>query len=129
MEEALIGWLLAALPEVNGRINFMDRPGAGLPAITITVADAATEYNHEGRVDLQYPRIQFDVWGKTYTEAKKLARKVALELEAGKDTVKAVFFDAIEINNSDMPTETLTGGTRVYRNLLEYYVPFKMKGA
>lgn len=132
MEEALVAWLLATAPLallVGTRINWQDRPTAALPAITAGVADQATEYNHGGRDDLQYPRIQFDVWGASYSSAKKAARELAKTLELGADRPTAIFFDAIEINNSDMPTETLTGGTRVYRIMLEYYVPFKMKEA
>lgn len=132
MEEALVAWLLSVAPLavlVGTRIHFQDRPTAALPAITASVADQATQYHHAGRDDLQYPRIQFDVWGSSYSSAKRTSRLLAAALELGADRPTAIFFDAIEINNSDMPTETLTGGTRVYRVMLEYYVPFKMKEA
>ena len=132
MEEALIARLLSYGPTalVGQRINWLVRPEAeGLPAITAQVTDASTEYNHGGRSDLQYPHVQFDCWGKTYSDAKRVSRLLCFELEQRRDTPSVEFFEGIEIRNTDMPTETLPGGTKVFRVLLEYLLPHRMKGA
>ena len=78
MEEALIEVLsghggLQAM--VGNRSNWVRRPDfRQLPAVTLTVISGERQETMGGRPDLIRSRVTADCWGRTYTEAKGVAR-------------------------------------------------------
>lgn len=134
MEEFLTARLLrpASLtqPEVADRVHWGMRPDKeAFPAITLTVVDGGEEYHHEGKDNLLYSRIQADVWGKSYGSAKLASRTLVNELEARYENDDVVFEEALVLRNMDRTPDTLAGGTKVFGVLLEFLVPFILKGA
>ena len=130
MEEALVARLLANVPLETGvetRINWIERPqGEGLPAITLQVIDAGDEYHHGGRVDLLYPLIQFDCWGRSYLEAKTAARALLSEIELPRHDVSGVDFeDGFAERQFDRPVDQLEDGTKVYGVTIDARVPYR----
>lgn len=87
MEEALIEVLTdhAGLQAMVGtRINWVRRPDfRHLPAVTLTVVSGERQETMGGRPDLIRSRVMADCWGRTYTEAKAVARAVTHALPAG----------------------------------------------
>lgn len=130
MEEQLIARLLASVAVTNifgNRIHFQRRPETAnsLPALTITVAADSREYNHDAPDDLQEVRLQFDSRAKTYLAAKQGMRAVLSEMEVAKDQGDVHFDEGRKVGGSDAPTETLGGGTEVYRVTMDIMVFFR----
>lgn len=129
MEEELVALLLAdtaITDQVGDRINFVDRPGDTLPAVTLQVADQNTEYTHGSKDNINYPRVQADCWGRNYGETKLLARAVADRFEAGGSNGGVTFHEGHEINNSDMPADMKEGGSRIFRVMLEFSICWEL---
>lgn len=133
MEEQLVARLIrpasAVVSVVGNRVNWLERPtGETLPSVTLQVASGGEAYNHEARQDLSYARLQVDCWGKSYLSAKQVARSVISELEQPFENEAISFDEALVINDFDRRPETLTGGTRVFSVLLEFDLPYTLKG-
>lgn len=130
-EEALTDRLLGAAPLVaiiGNDFYWLTRPtAAGLPSITAQSLDPGTQYTHNGRSTLNYASVQFDCWGRTYGEAKLLARALCFELDKMHSSQTVDFEDGIETRNMDMPVESLEGGSKVFRVLVEYSLPHTVK--
>lgn len=126
MEEALADRLLAdagLASLVGDRINWIERPQSGaLPAITLQLILPGREYTYAGASRTSNPRVQADCWGRSYGEAKAVARAfiAAVERRGERGGVKfqPSFIDAAR----DMPTEELPGGTKVYRVTIDAIV-------
>jgi hypothetical protein len=133
MEELLTARLLASLPLtalVGTRINWLERPeGDALPSLTLTNVHPGRAYSHDGPDGLSYGRIQFDSWGASYLQAKRVSRAVRQVMEARYENDNVVFEDSLELSSTDQKPERLPGGTPVFRILSEYTVPFILKGA
>lgn len=116
------------LASVGRKVHWVDRPqGESLPGLTLTVISPGTNYDHDGRVGLQYARIQLDCWGATYAEAKILSRGVSREMEETFENENIAFDEAFELRNSDEKPDELPGGTKVFRVLMEFNMPFTLK--
>jgi hypothetical protein len=130
-EEALTARLLAAEPLndlIGNDFYWLTRPNAGgLPSITAQVTLPGTDYTHNGRSSLNYASVQFDCWGRTYAEAKFLSRALCFELDKMHSSQTVDFEDGIETRNMDMPVESLDGGSKVFRVLVEYSLPHTVK--
>ena len=129
MEESLVARLLAS-ETISGliidRIHWVSAPeGEPLPYLVLRIAAGNRQYNHDGPVDLQYPRIQFDSYGETYAEVKALSRAVLSEMEMPHEAEDVEFEDAILVLDQDMPKESLEGGTEVFRVTMDFMVPFR----
>lgn len=130
MEEALVARLLASAGVsalVGTRIHWIDRPQAeALPAVTLQLVSASRSYTFQGPCGLSGSRVQFDSWGRTYAEAKTLARAIRDEMEppATQDDIEfsASFLDS----EQDMPTEDIAGGVKVHRVSQDFFVWWKV---
>jgi len=80
---------------VGDRVNWAARPGADLPAITLHRITGQRDATMSGRSGLVSSTVQIDVWGSTYSQAKKLARAVipALPQTPGA-TLQGVFINS-----------------------------------
>lgn len=98
MEEAISNLLLGnatVAGMVGDRVNWAARPGADLPAITLHRITGQRDATMSGRTGLVSSTVQIDVWGSTYSQAKKLARAVipALPQTPGA-TLQGVFINS-----------------------------------
>ena len=98
MEEAISNLLLGnatVAGMVGDRVNWAARPGADLPAITLHRITGQRDATMSGRSGLVSSTVQIDVWGSTYSQAKKLARAVipALPQTPGA-TLQGVFINS-----------------------------------
>lgn len=98
MEEALRQKLLDHMQLailVSERIAWGRRPDQNLPSITLSRLGGREEYAMEGAAGLTESVVQVDCWGRTYSEAKRVARAVILALPsrftAGGVTLTGVF--------------------------------------
>lgn len=98
MEEAISNLLLgnATVADMVGdRVNWAVRPGADLPAITLHRITGQRDATMSGRSGLVSSTVQIDVWGATYSQAKKLARAVILALpQTPGATLQGVFINS-----------------------------------
>lgn len=102
MEEAISNLLLANVGVAalaGDRINWASQPGAELPAITLHRITGQRDATMTGRTGLVSSTVQIDVWGATYSQAKKLARAVIPALPqasvtAGGVTLQGIFIDS-----------------------------------
>lgn len=96
MEEALTNHLLAQaglVALVGNRITWVRRPqGSALPAVVLHVISRTPGYTMVGPVNATPQRIQTDCWGKTYADAKAVARQVTAALSGASMTVGGVAF-------------------------------------
>jgi hypothetical protein len=96
MEEQLTNYLLAQaglVALVGNRITWTRRAqGAALPAIVLHVISRTPAYTMDGPTNATPQRIQTDCWGKTYSEAKAVARQVTAALSGASMTVGGVAF-------------------------------------
>mgnify|MGYP003584177580 CR=1 FL=1 len=77
MEEAISNLLLGntrVAGMAGDRVNWAARPGPDLPAITLHRITGQRDATMSGRSGLVSSTVQIDVWGSTYSQAKKLAR-------------------------------------------------------
>lgn len=126
MEEALrarlrAGPALAAL--VGSQVDWIDRPQAAtLPAVTLQVISPGREYTYDGASGTSNPRVQADCWGRTYLEAKTVARALIAIVEQ-RATVGGVRFAPSFIDAArDMPPEELPGGVDAFRVSIDIIV-------
>lgn len=104
MEEAIIAYLLAGAG-VTALADTRVFPGArpqqsSLPSVVLTRVDGAPLYADDGEAGLEDGRIQIDCWGRTYTDAKQLARAVVDRLSA--------FFGTVSLNVDTSPAPAVT---------------------
>lgn len=123
MEEALNARLRGAPPIaalVDQRIYWIERPqGSGLPALTLQRITSGRIYTHSGASRTSNPLVQADCWGRTYAEAKALARAVIAEMEQRRTVAGLRFAPAFLEGDRDMPPEEL-GAVKVYRVSLDF---------
>ena len=98
MEEAISNLLLGnatVAGMVGDRVNWASQPGAELPAISLHRITGQRDATMTGRTGLVSSTVQIDVWGATYSQAKKLARAVipALPQTPGA-TLQGVFINS-----------------------------------
>ena len=98
MEEAISNLLLGnatVAGMVGDRVNWASQPGAELPALSLHRITGQRDATMTGRTGLVSSTVQIDVWGATYSQAKKLARAVipALPQTPGA-TLQGVFINS-----------------------------------
>jgi hypothetical protein len=99
MMEGLIARLLGTsgvTALVGNRVSPGRRPQAGpLPDIVLTTISGAPVYSDQGEHGLASARVQIDCWGRTYTEAKAVARAVKASISAFVGSAGGVTFQYI----------------------------------
>ena len=72
MEEALRARIVGQTA-AGSRVYWVDRPqGSALPSITLQTISGDRPQTHEGMQATRDPRVQMDVWGTSYAEAKSI---------------------------------------------------------
>lgn len=128
VEERITAKLLAATAVkalVSTRIFPVSRTqGSALPAVTLQRIDGAPLLADDGDSGLENPRLQIDCWGKSYTEAKTVARAVVAELNAFDGELSGVHIPLIELEaERDMPRESGANSSEyLFRTSLDFLV-------
>lgn len=95
MEGALRARIVAAATAAADRVYWVDRPqGSTLPSITLQVVTGDYPQTYGGLDAHRDPRVQMDVWGRTYAEAKAIM-VAALTALNGRAVSNGVAFDNI----------------------------------
>ncbi len=87
---------------------------AAFPAITYTRISGGQQNDLTGYEGTENPRMQIDVWGKTYAAVKDLAAKVRAAMNA------AITFSAIQISDQDLYEDDM----KIYRVSMDFSVWF-----
>lgn len=107
---------------VQTRVAWVDRPGAVLPSITLTLVSPGRDYTHGGGDALEQPRVQVDCWGRSALESMNLAKAVLRALEMPATAGTTAFGLAMLDGSRDFDPEELPGGTKVYRRTLDLLI-------
>lgn len=103
MEEALTALLLAnagVSAMVGDRVNWSARPDdAALPAVTLHRISGRRDQTSSGRSGLVDSTVQIDTWGRTFKEAKLLARAVILALPHARTLTGGIVLQGIFIDS------------------------------
>lgn len=128
MEEDLTARLLAtpALSALVGnRITWgqrdQDKP---LPALVLTNVSPGRTYLHGGADPTANPRIQFDCYGRTASEAKALSRALIGTLESPAVQGATAFSVALLDAERGPLIEDVGGGLKVHRYSLDFLIWF-----
>lgn len=127
-EEDLITGLLDSLglpPLIGDRLSWIMRNrGEGLPAITIDDAAQGRAYSHQGAINLEGPRVQFDIWGETQTSvvAVRKALIVAVEGLAGQTHGQTTFKGAFLVMAQDWTKQDRGDGDPDSRSTLHFTI-------
>lgn len=128
-EEALTQRMLEAGPlrlSTGGNFYWGTAPEeTQVPYITAQIAARNRDYTHDGADDLQYPRVQFDVYGSTRLEVLKISRLLLTELEAPQTVSSIAFEDALLVYESDADVDSSDAGTPTFRNTMDFLVPHR----
>lgn len=128
MDEQLTARLLAApalSAPVANRITWGERPKKEpLPAITMLEVSPGRTYLHGAADPTGNPRIQFDCYGATTTQAKAVARALIATLETPA-TQGGIAFSVGLLDAERGPLiEDVGGGLKVHRYSLDFFVWF-----
>lgn len=102
MEEAITAILLGDNPvaaSVADRVNWGERPGEEMPAITLHRISGSRDATMEGRSGLVSSTVQLDVWGRTYRDSKLLARAVIAALPQTRIVAAGITVQGVFINS------------------------------
>ena len=102
MEEAITAILLEAAAVaalVDDRVNWGERPGQDMPAITLHRISGARDATMAGRSGLVSSTVQLDVWGRTYRDSKLLARAVIAALPQTRAVAAGITVQGVFINS------------------------------
>lgn len=98
MEETLASLLLndtAVSASVGQRVNWSERPGDDLPAITLHRISGRRDSHSAGRSGLVSSTVQIDIWGASYKQAKLLARATIRALpQAPSGNLQGIFIES-----------------------------------
>lgn len=136
MEEALVARLRASAAIVavagvyNGRPAIdvgerrSDRPES-FPACFIDINFPGRMYDLDGPQGLHIPRIRFECFGRSWLQAKQLARAITALVETPA-VVDGIRFHrgAQLVFERNMTPEDLGGGIKVFRNLRDMTIPY-----
>lgn len=96
-------------------------PDTKLPAITYQRISGERVLSMDKDSGLAHPRIQFDAWGNSYAEVKKLAEQVRLALEGYRDMTSTVMINGvIYLGDTDLYSEAES--TEIYRVSMDFEV-------
>jgi hypothetical protein len=102
------------------RIYWVERPqSSALPSVTLQRIDGIPDTAMRGKTGLCQSRVQVDCWGKTYTEAKAVARQIKGALSGHKGGIFKGIFQVDERDGSDAAA---TGGSRIFRVSIDFII-------
>lgn len=98
----------------GSRVYWLDRPqGTDLPAITLQTTGGDRPMTYSGFQAWRDPRVQFDAWATSYSEARAIL-EVAINALAPRETGNGVVFDNMGFEGERDGTERL-GTKTIYR--------------
>ena len=83
-------------------------------------------YDQDGPDPTAQPRIQFDCWGLSVMGAKRLAGAVTALIEQADRSGPVIFGRGRLGLEIDMAPEELSGGLKVYRTMLDFFIPITL---
>lgn len=113
----------------NGRaaIDLVERASndaESFPSVAVTVISNIGDYTHEGPTNYNRPRVRFEVFGKTYSETKLLARAIRSEIEIPIRVGDVRFHHGKLQAERDFPPEKIGGDLSVFRIVLDFFLPY-----
>ncbi|TXC73965.1 hypothetical protein FSZ31_04385 [Sphingorhabdus soli] len=134
MEEDLIARLRAApaiaavAGEYDGRptVDWIERrsdANASFPACVLSIVSPGRDYDQAGPSGLQQRRVRFECFGLSYGSAKRMSRAIIGVIEMAQ-VVGATRFHRGKLQfERDMPPEDIGGNIKVFRTVLDFFVP------
>jgi hypothetical protein len=92
------------------------------PALVLLRVTAGRDYSHDGAVPLGTPLVQIDCLGRSYGEARQLARAVIPAIEAAAEQGGVTFKQSFLEADRDMPPVDLPGGDKAFRVSLDFSI-------
>jgi hypothetical protein len=121
MEGALKARIVALGTAAATRVDWVDRPqGTALPAITLQTISGDHPYTHGGLEQTRDPRVQMDVWGRSYGEVKSVMDALIAGLSVS-DESNGISFEPARFENERDGLERLDTAN-VYRRGIDLIV-------
>jgi hypothetical protein len=121
MEGALRARIVALATAAAARVYWVDRPqGTALPSITLQIISGDHPYTYSGLEQTRDPRVQLDVWGANYGEAKSIMDALISGLSVG-ETNDGIVFEPARFENERDSLERLET-MNVYRRGIDLIV-------
>jgi hypothetical protein len=121
MEGALRARIVALTTAAGSRVYWVDRPqGSSLPSITLQTISGDHPYTSSGLETTRDPRVQADVWGTSYGEAKGIMDALIAGLSVG-ETNDGITFEPIRFENERDGLERLET-QNVYRRGIDLII-------
>ena len=132
MEKALQDRLRSALAEAVG--SFEDRPSvdwserrsndrSAFPAIVLSTVSPGREYYQDGADGTTQPRIRAEVFALSPLAVKAAKQAVVDEMELAATSGGVHFRPSRLAFERDSDPETLAGGLKIFRTILDFFVP------
>ena len=132
MEKALQDRLRDALTGVLG--SFQDRPTvdwnerrsnerSAFPAIVLSTVSPGREYYQDGADRTTQPRIRAEVFALSSLSVKETKKALVDEMERTSTSGSFHFRPSRLAFERDSDPETLAGGLKVFRTILDFFVP------
>ncbi|WP_292229502.1 DUF3168 domain-containing protein [Brevundimonas sp.] len=124
MEEAITRLLLnnlAVAALVTDRVNWGQRPGPEVPAVTLHRITGKRYATMTARSGLEASSVQIDCWGETYSQAKKLARAIIPALPHSRTVLGGVVLQGIFIDSENDSFEA-DASTPLFRTRIDISV-------
>lgn len=123
LEDAIFSRTTGLVPDIGQRCHPTVLPeGETLPAVRFRIVskpDVATAHDDAGPAGLDRPRVQFDVYAKTATEAGEIADALEAGWENFKGEVEGISIRrAVKANRFDTRNEVL----KAYQQTLDFFI-------
>lgn len=134
MEEDLTALILgdAALNALVGdRVHWLMQPGdaAAFPYMNMQGVDPGIDYHLNGESGLRQSRIQVDIWGTSYGQAKLVARAFTGLLSGYRGQAGQTYFQGVfVVAGSESPDQLPDGAQRLFRIRLDIDVGWALAG-
>lgn len=114
--------------EVHGRpaIDWHERQSNdedAFSAIVLTTVSPGRSYHHDGADGAQRPRVRAEIFALSALTAKALRHALIAEMERAVTRGSVIFGRAQLAFERDADPEDLDGGTKVFRTILDFFVP------
>ncbi len=126
MKAALVSRLTASsfiAAVASPAIAWDERPRTdNVPSILLTLISSGRAYTHEGPDGVDEPRIQCDLWDTNWERLQLLAEGLIKEMERQPyvESGAVRFWPAFVELEQNAPPEDLEGGTRLYREIIDF---------
>ncbi|MGZ8286139.1 MAG: hypothetical protein ACXW27_09105 [Allosphingosinicella sp.] len=123
MEIDLRSRLVAAATVAGERWSWIERPSAdGLPAGVLSVVAAPLAYTLKGAQRWQELRVRANLYSASYPALLTFKDETIAAIEAPATQGGTTFSPAFVNADQDMPSETLSGGGRAFRRMIDFSI-------